>query len=152
MASKKSRTHCRRPECRRKEIRNQLNDLKNFIELFCKNRIEATIEIRLPGNDKLGPEAKIDSFSILGKNFNEKNNQHIGGIKLDELIAYFERLLWKKIKGNFIILVLSDGTVDSKLPSQTFTSITDPIIIGNNLIVSGELKQIEKEGKNYDDD
>ena len=141
MANKKGRTHCRRTECRRKEIRNQLNDLKSFIELFCKNNIEAIIEIRLPGNDKLGPEAKIDSFSILGEGFREKNNHQAGGIKLEELILYFDILLWKMIRGNFVIKILSDGTVDPKLPSQTFTSIIDPVIIGNNLIVAGRLKQ-----------
>ena len=137
LANKKNRTHCRKTSCRQKEIRKQMNDLKTFVEYFCSNKIEAIVEIRLPGNDKLSPEAKIDSFSILGEGFVEKNNHQTKGVKLNELILYFEPLLWKSVKGNFIIKTLKDGTVDPKLLSQTFTKIASPIIIGNNLIVTG---------------
>jgi len=140
-AYKKGRTHCRRMSCRTKEIKKQLLELECFIELFCNNHIEAIVEVRLAGNDKLSPEAKIESFSILGAGFQEKNNQETGGIKLNELISYFEPLLWKEIRGNFIIKTLSDGTVYQKLLSQTFTNIANPIIIGNNIIVSGQSKQ-----------
>jgi len=144
VANKKGRTHCRRTGCRAKEIRTQMDNLKAFVEMFCLNKIEAVIEIRLPGNDKLGPEAKIDSFSILTRNLEEKNNNNTGGLKLDELITYFEPLLWKGIKGNFIVSTLADGTLSPKLLSQTFTSISDPVVIGNNLIVTGQ--KIKNEG------
>jgi len=142
-ANKKGRTHCRRNSSRAAEIRNQLSDLKAFVEIFCINKIEAVIEIRLPGNDKLGPEAKIDSLSLLNKNIKEefceeKSNHAAAGIKLDELITYFEPLLWKGAKGNFIIETLGDGTLSPKLLSQTFSSISNPVIIGNNLIVTGK--------------
>lgn len=139
-AYKKGRTHCRRTTCRMREIKKQLSELERFIELFCNNHIESIVEIRLAGNDKLSPEAKIESFSILGEGFQEKNNQDTGGIKLNELISYFEPLLWKEVRGNFIIKTLSDGTVYQKLLSQTFTNIANPIIIGNNIIVSGQSK------------
>ena len=140
LSFKKGRTHCRRTSCRTKEIQKQLLELECFIELFCNNHIEAIVEVRLAGNDKLSPDAKIESFSILGEGFLEKNNQETGGIKLNELISYFEPLLWKEIRGNFIIKTLSDGTVYQKLLSQTFTNVANPIIIGNNIIVSGQSK------------
>lgn len=148
MANKKSRTHCRKISCRSKEICRQTKLLEAFIELFCNNNIEAVIEIRLPGNDKLSPEAKVDSFSVLGEALRERNNNQTGGIKLHELISYFEPLLWKGIRGNFIIKTLEDGTVDPKLLSQTFTKIDNPIIIGKNLIVTGQFKsqQTQKGG------
>ena len=133
----KNREHCRRTSCRSKEIQAQIDNLGLFIEIFCSNNIESTIEIRLPGNDKLSPEAKVESESIIDAGFEETNNCKKEGVKLDRLLSYFEPILWKSIKGNFIIKTLRDGTVDRKILSQTFAKIENPVIIGNNLIVTG---------------
>ena len=141
IAGNENRTHCQRTSCRAREIQKQLKQLESFIDLFCTNNIKATIEFRLPGNDKLKPEAKIDSTSILGNEFKTKTDFQTGGIDIKELISYFETLLWKRIKGNIIVNVLEDRKIESKLLSQTFTKIANPIIIGNNLIVTGQLNK-----------
>ena len=144
LAGNKNRTHCQRTSCRAKEIQKQTKELGLFIDLFCSNKIEAIIEFRLSGNDKLNPEAKIDSTSILGNGLKIKNDFQSGGIKIDELISHFETLLWKRIKGNIIVKVLSNGTIDPIFLSQIFTKIANPVIIGNNLIVTGQLNKTPK--------
>ena len=136
-AYKKGRTHCRNPECRSKEIKKQLDDLEYFIELFCINKIEATIELRFPGNDKLSRDAKIDSVSSFENELEEKDSNVPTGIGLRELIDYFKPILWKEVKGNFRIKILKNGTVDPKILNETFTEIANPVIIGNNMIIKG---------------
>ena len=139
-AYKKGRTHCRKPSCRAREIKKQLDELKYFIELFCINKIEATIELRFPGNDKLSKDAKIDSKSQLNNGLKEENNNVIAGINLNELIDYFQPVLWKGVKGNFIIKTLKNGTIDPIILNQIFAEIANPVIIGNNLIINGSIK------------
>jgi len=141
-AYNKSRSHCRAVFCRSKEIDKQLSDLSYFIDLFCKNKIEATIELRFAGNDKLSKDAKVDSVSILVNGLKETNSKSPLGVELKELIEYFKPILWKGIKGNFIIRTLKDGTIDKKIANQTFPNISDPIIIGNNMIVKSVSKNI----------
>jgi len=139
-ACKKGRTHCRKQSCRTKEIKKQLDELEYFIELFCKHKIEAIIELRFPGNDKLSNDAKIDSKSQLNNGLKEENNNSIAGINLNELIDYFRPVLWKGVKGNFIIKTLKDGTIDPIISNQIFAKIANPVIIGNNLIINGSIK------------
>jgi len=140
IAFKKGRTHCRSQACRLKEIKSQLDDFKYFVELFCKNKIEATIEIRFPGNDKLSRDAKIESVSLLNGGLKEISSDTPIGISLDELIDYFRPVLWKGVKGNFRIKTLKGGTIDPKIFNETFAEIANPVIIGNNLIVKGQSK------------
>ena len=139
MAYKKGRTHCRSDDCRSKEIKQQLESLGYFIESFCRNKIEAEIELRFPGNDKLSSDAKICSIS----NLKLKDNAEVqsddikAGIDLSELIDYFRPVLWKGVKGNFIIETLKDGTINPKITNETFTKISKPVIVGNNMIING---------------
>ena len=125
LAYKKGRTHCRKPTCREKEINKQLEDLGYFVELFCKNRIEATIELRFPGNDKLSRDAKIASKSFLNGGLKEKVSDIPAGISLRELMDYFMPVLWKGVKGNFIIKTLRDKTATkTKSISTCFNAIS----------------------------
>jgi len=137
-AYKKGRTHCRNPECRAKEIKKQLDDLEYFIRLFCINKIEAVIELRFPGNDKLSRDAKIDSVSSFENELEETTDSNASvGVGLQGLIGYFKPVLWKEVKGNFRIKILKNGTVDPKILNETFTEIANPVIIGNNMIIKG---------------
>ena len=140
MAYKKGRTHCRNANCRSREIKKQLDELEYFVELFCKDKIEATVELRFPGNDKLSRDAKIDSISYLQNGLKEKASDNPVGISLHELIDYFRPILWKGVKGNFKIKTLKDGTIDPIILNETFTEIANPVIIGNNLIIRGSVK------------
>jgi len=140
MANKKNRSHCRRSICRDKEIQYQLMQLQSLLEMLCSNNIVSKIEIRLAGNDKISHEAKIDSISDLS--FNGENNS-IEKIKKDgvtplKLIPYFRVLLWKGVKGNFIIETYDNGTINPRILNQTFTPLSMPMIIGNNLLIWGQ--------------
>ena len=137
VAYKKGRTHCSNSDCRSKEIKNQLDNLEYFMELFLRNKIEATIEFRFPGNDKLSSDAKINSVSHLSYGLKEQDSDTTNKICLQELIDYFRPVLWKGVKGNFIVKTLADGTISSQIFNETFTKISSPVIIGNNLIVKG---------------
>jgi len=140
MAYKKGRTHCRKTSCRSKEIKNQLANLEYFICLFCKNKIEASIELRFPGNDKLSTDAKINSVVHLGNGLKEENGTAVS-INLSELIDYFRPVLWKGVKGNFIVRILKNGTIDSTILNETFTKISDPVVIGNDIIILGSAEK-----------
>ena len=137
MAYKKGRTHCRAQNCRSKEINKQLDNLGYLIELFCKNKIEASIEFRFPGNDKLSQDVKVNSISRIEEGLEEKRVDGPIGISLVELINYFRPVLWKEVKGNFIVKILEDGTIGPQIFNETFAKIANPVIIGNNLIVKG---------------
>ena len=150
-AYKKGRSHCRNRECRAKEIKKQLERLEYFIGLFCNNKIEATIEFRFPGNDKMSQDAKIISISYLKDGLQEYSGIDNEGIDLQNIIEYFRPVLWKGVKGNFVIKTLNDGTIDPRVMNETFTAIEDPLIIGNNLIIKGQAENINKEGSNNDD-
>ena len=136
-AYKKGRTHCRDLNCRSKEINSQLDDLEYFIGLFCKDKIEATIELRFPGNDKLSKDAKINSVSYLGNDAPPFLDILTNGISPRELINYFRPILWKGVKGNFRIQTLRSGTISFEISNETFTKIANPVIVGNNLIIKG---------------
>ena len=137
LANKKNRTHCKRSTCREKEIVCQLGKLQTTLDLLCSNRIEAKIEVRLSGNDKLSHEAKIDSVSDLRGVDNTHDNNYGNGVGILKLIPYFRILLWKGAKGNFIIETYWNGAINPKILNQTFSPLANPLIIGNNLLVTG---------------
>lgn len=141
VAYKKNRTHCRKTSCRSKEIKNQLSNLEYFIGLFCKNKIEASIELRFPGNDKLSTDAKINSVVHLD-NSSKKNNNDILGVGLSVLVNYFRPILWKGVKGNFVIRILKNGTIDPEILNETFTKIKDPVVIGNDIMIDGSKEKL----------
>ena len=142
VAYKKSRTHCRKTSCRSKEIKNQLLNLEYFVGLFCKNKIEASIELRFPGNDKLSTDAKINSVIHLVNSFKDNNNDIIG-VGLPELVNYFRPILWKGVKGNFVIRILRNGTIDPTILNETFTKISEPVVIGNDIIITGPAEKLD---------
>ena len=143
VANKKNRSHCRRSACRDKEIQRQLSQLQAMLEMLCTNNIKAYVEIRLAGNDKISHEAKIESISNVAKGVvvairgNTNNNKNKKGVMSEDLMPYFRILLWKGIKGNFIITIYDNGTIDPNILNQTFTPLSMPTIIGNNMMVSG---------------
>ena len=147
-ANKKNRSHCRRSACRDKEIQRQLSQLQIMLEMLCTNNIKSCVEIRLAGNDKISHEAKIESVSNVAKE-EENNNSNIAtpvneGVAPSALMPYFRILLWKGIKGNFIITVYDNGTIDPNILNQTFTPLSAPMIIGNNMLIHSNREQQEK--------
>ena len=148
VANKKNRSHCRRSACRDKEIQRQLSQLQIMLEMLCTNNIKSCVEIRLAGNDKISHEAKIESVSNVAKE-EENNNSNIAtpvneGVAPSALMPYFRILLWKGIKGNFIITVYDNGTIDPNILNQTFTPLSAPMIIGNNMLIHSNREQQEK--------
>ena len=141
-ANKRNRTHCRKTACRNKEIEYQVKELQDLFNMLTNNRIEATVEIRLAGNDKISPEAKVDSVTNLNNDIvtEKKVSFNKSNIVLSKLGSYFKKLLWKGVKGNFIIKTNTDGLIDSRIFNQTFLLIAKPIIIGNNLLIHYEKK------------
>ena len=142
-ANKKNRSHCRRSACRDKEIQRQLAQLLAMLEMLCINNIKSCIEIRLAGNDKISHEAKIESTSNI--NGEDIDNNIISntndGVMPPMLMPYFRILLWKGIKGNFIIKTYDNGTIDPNILNQTFTPLSTPMIIGNNMLIHSNRKQ-----------
>ncbi len=56
--------------------------------------------------------------------------KHIQKIK-----DYFRSLLWKRIKGNFIVSTSETGEVNNIIPHETFSTIKNPLILGANKII-----------------
>ena len=143
MANKKNRSHCKRSGCRDKEIQRQLSQLQIMLEMLCTNNIKSCVEIRLAGNDKISHEAKIESVSNVAKDINSNIVPSINeGVTPSALIPYFRILLWKEIKGNFIITIYDNGTIDPNILNQTFTPLSAPMIIGNNMLIHSGKKQL----------
>ena len=137
-ANKKGRSHCKRISCRDKEIRSQLTQLHSMLGMLCDNKIEACVEVRLAGNDKISHEAKIESVSNVANDTDaakSKTGCDDVGVAPLMLLPYFRILLWKGIKGNFIIKTYDNGTIDPNILNQTFTPLSMPMIIGNNMLV-----------------
>jgi len=145
-ANKKNRSHCKRLACRDKEIQHQLIQLQTVLEMLCNNKIESKVEIRLAGNDKISHEAKIESISNVTDNpiTIEDEKDYNNGVSSSTLLPYFRVLLWKGVKGNFIISTYSDGTINPSILNQTFTPLSMPMIIGRNMLVycSGKKRQL----------
>lgn len=145
-ANKKNRSHCKRLSCRDKEIQHQLMQLQAMLEMLCSNKIKSRIEIRLAGNDKISHEAKIESVSNVTNEIIDIEcavDRSDGVIPLT-LLPYFRVLLWKGVKGNFIINTYDNGTVDPNILNQTFTPLSMPMIIGNNMLIhcGGKKRQL----------
>ncbi len=134
---KGNRSHCFRTECRDKEIKKNLDILINPFRILLRNEITACVEIRLPGNDGLGHEIKVESVGNISDDVNYKNvkmnNDKLSDI--ENIKSYFEKLLWRGLKGNFIVET-EDGRINSKILNQVFTPFETPTIIGNNAIIT----------------
>ncbi len=134
---KGNRPHCFRTDCREKEINKNLDFLINPFRILLRNEIKACVEIRLPGNDGIGHEIKIESEGDISDNIDYKNIK-MNDDKLSDIENiknYFGRLLWKGLKGNFIVET-ENGRVNSKILNQVFTPFDMPMIIGNNAIIT----------------
>jgi len=131
-----NRRHCKRPECRRKEIDDNLKYLIDLISMILRHKIEADIEIRLPGNDTIGKQAKLNSLGDIRQLIKKEpiNNINIQN-QIKNLREYFKSLLWKGIKGNFIVKINSGGEIEDIISQETFVTLKDPIVLGNNKIV-----------------
>ncbi len=104
--------------------------------MILRHGIEAEIEIRLPGNDTLGKQAKIMSSGDLNKKICNQNVANEGfEDQIEGLQEYFRSLLWKQIKGNFEIKTMKGGVLETKCPHEMFTSIEKPMILGHNKII-----------------
>lgn len=136
-AFREKRTHCSRSDCRRKAIDGALDKLRSYIDMFLRNRIEAEIEIRCAGNDIFGDQARSSTKGHLG------NLETVQGYDrcslendLDMLSDYFRPILWKAIRGNFIIRTLDTGKVSTVVLNDTFSYLDSPVVLGNNLLLS----------------
>lgn len=136
LAHSENRNHCKRNSCRQKEIEENLTDLSKLVSLILRHKIEMDVEIRLPGNDTIGKQAKINSSGNI-EMIIKKNGEAIDDPKnyIKKLISYFRSLLWKGIKGNFIIKTDNDGKIINIIPHETFVSIKDPFILGDNKLI-----------------
>jgi len=131
-----NRTHCRKPDCRKKEIDKSLRYLSSLIGLILRYDIISTIEINLPGNDTIGRQAKISSFSTLKKPIQKK--PEINGViedQTEKIREYFSSLLWKGIRGNFFIKTEEGGNVNDHISHEMFTFVEKPSVLGNNIAI-----------------
>ncbi len=136
-AFREKRTHCSRQDCRRKAIDGALDKLRSYISTFLRNRIEAEIEIRCAGNDIFGNQARSSTKGHLGGLDSIQDHDRCSlEIDLDMLSDYFRPILWKGIRGNFIIRTLDTGKVSSVVLNDTFSDLDRPVVLGNNLLLS----------------
>ena len=115
-----------------------------MLEMLCTNNIKSRVEIRLAGNDKISHEAKIESISnVKGEEIIDSNNNdnNMNDVAPAILMPYFRILLWKGIKGNFIINTHDNGFIDPNILNQTFTPLSAPMIIGNNMLIYSNREQ-----------
>ena len=142
-AYNENRRHCTRSSCRDKEIEINLEYLAQLFGMILRHGIEATVEIRLPGNDTLGKQAKIISSGDIGEKISSQATINKGfEHQIEGLKEYFRSLLWKKIKGNFEIKTKKGGVIDTRCPHEMFTSIERPIILGRNKIILTNDKEV----------
>ncbi len=133
------RKHCNRHECKTKEVESSLQFLKSYFEILVNNNIVATVEIRCPGNDNLGGQIKAITHGninggIIDKSFGLNTANKTKQLTL--LIDYFRPILWKGLKGNFIIKTKEDGTINPDILNESFTNIEAPIVLGNNKLIT----------------
>lgn len=131
-----NRRHCKNRDCRQKEIEANLNDLSKLISMVLRHKIATDIELRLPGNDTIGKQAKINSSGNIDINI-KKNGEP--GTDLNKQIltlkSYFRSLLWKGIKGNFMLKTNGNGKIYNIIPHETFVNIKNPVILGDNKLI-----------------
>jgi len=133
------RKHCTRPECRTKEIESNLHDLNSYFGILINNNIVATIEIRCPGNDNFGNQIKaITHGNINGGGIKNQNpvSNNVKTNQLTFLIDYFRPILWKGLKGNFIINTEENGIINPDILNESFTNIDNPVVLGNNKLIT----------------
>ena len=135
-AYNQNRKHCTRSACRDNEIEFNLNYLGNMFGMILRHGIEAKVEIRLPGNDTLGKQAKIISSGDLDQKIAHQDIVYEGfEDQIEGLQEYFRSLLWKQVKGNFEINAMKGGVLEKKCLHEMFTSIEKPMILGHNKII-----------------
>ena len=139
-ACNSSRKHCARLECKTKEIESNLCSLKSYFEILINNNIVATIEIRCPGNDNFGSQIKAITHGSINGGIINKNSDKSTIVDISKqltfLIDYFRPILWKGLKGNFIIETQEDGTINPDILNESFTNIEAPIVLGNNKLIT----------------
>lgn len=135
-AHNENRNHCRRSSCRNKEIESQLKDLSELFSLILRHGIRALVEIRLPGNDTIGRQAKIvSSGTINRKIFPEPESPEDFEKQVYDATDYFRSLLWKNIKGNFKVKTRKGGVIQTDITHEMFTEIKNPVILSDNKII-----------------
>lgn len=142
-AHNENRQHCRRTNCRNEEIESQLKSLSELFSLVLRHGIRAMIEVRLPGNDTIGKQAKIISSGSIGKKiFPEHESMEHMKKQIHDTMDYFRSLLWKNIKGNFRIKTRKGGKIETDVTHEMFTEIKNPVILSDNKIIL--LKDLSK--------
>ena len=134
------RKHCNRIECKTKEIESNLQFLKSYFEILINNNIIAKTEIRCPGNDSFGSQIKaITHGNLNGGGIKNQDDPVLNTFKTKQLTFltdYFRPILWKGLKGNFIITTEKDGTINPDILNESFTNIETPIVLGNNKLIT----------------
>lgn len=132
-----NRKHCHRPECRSREIEENLLLLHNYFDILLQHRIVASVELRCPGNDSFGQQVKVTSECCLGNELkNRATIKKPAEIEIEYLITYFRAILQKELRGNFLIKTLADGTINRTIISESFSSFNWPVVLGNNILIS----------------
>jgi len=142
-AYNESKANCNRIECVEKEISANIELLKNCVAILLRNKIISTLEIRCPGNYTFGNQLKIQTETPIEVDLEGVNNDkiptHLFAVELNKISNYFKPILRKGIKGNFFIKV-ANGQIDKIVLNDFFTPLVEPIIIGNNTIISQKYK------------
>ena len=141
-AYRSSRSHCSRSDCREKAIKESLDELCGYFSILLRYQIVADVEIRCPGNDTFGKQVRAHTEGHLGALDHNKGPalSKPPATSLDLLSVYFTPILWKQIKGNFILKTLADGTIDNVVVSDAFSDLKSPVVLGKNLLLSSRKK------------
>jgi len=134
-----SRSHCSQPACRTKEIDGNVKLLCSYFATILRHQIVAEVEIRCPGNDSFGKQVKARTQGHLGEtgdNRKDVSSPDWLSDELEMLSDYFRPILWRALKGNFIIKTLDDGRFDKVALNDTFSDLINPVVLGNNLLLS----------------
>lgn len=131
-----NRRHCKKISCRNSEIEENLKDLSKLISPILRHRIKASSEIRLPGNDTFGKQVKINANGSISEAI-KKKEIILSTVEeqVEQILKYFRDLLWKGIKGNFIVKTDENGIVDDIVSHEIFVTTKDPVIFGNNKVI-----------------
>jgi len=131
-----NRRHCKKLSCRNSEIEENLSCLSKLISPILRHKIKTDSEIRLPGNDTIGKQVKINANGTINERIKNKEIAFFTVEKqVGRVLKYFRDLLWKGIKGNFIIKTDENGTVDNIITHEIFVMTKNPVIFGNNKII-----------------
>jgi len=115
-----------------------MDELCDYFSILLRYKIVSDVSVMCPGNDTFGKQVRAHTKGHLG-GFDSKqtpvpNKRPVS--ELETLSAFFHPILWKRIKGNFIIKTLDDGTIDRDYDSDAFSDLKSPIVLGQNLLLS----------------